>query len=71
MFLKGLHTLYPQSAVLTATLQQGVPASAHVTCLPATIPSLFHPKYKKLSAAQLQEECNHVFKNEIKVRPSI
>lgn len=60
-------TLFPQSAVLTATLQQGVPASTHVTHLPATIPSLFNPKYKELSSAQLQEECKRVFKNEIKV----
>jgi len=44
-----------------------VPASAHVTHLPANIPSLFHSKYKELSTAQLQKECKWVFKNEIKV----
>ena len=66
-FLKRLQTFYPESVILTATLLQGVPACAHVTHLPATIPSLFDPKYKELSSAQLQEECKHVFRDEIKV----
>jgi len=55
----------------SAALQQvvHVPAYAHVTHLPANIPSLFHSKYKELSTvlAQLQKEYKWVFKNEIKV----
>lgn len=67
VFLKGLQELYPQSAVLTATMQQELPASKSITHLPATIASLFDPKYKELSSAHLQVECERIFTNDLKV----
>ena len=64
-FFTGLRRLYPKAAVLTATfLQPDTQSRLNAQALhqlQATISTLYHPKYTKLSRNRLLAECEKVF----------
>ena len=64
-FLNGLKKLYPSAAILTSTFSQPTSKprpTTNIVRLPATISSLYHPKYKNISEQEMKEECKRVFK---------
>ena len=66
-FLTGLRTLYPKSAILATCFPQQPQNPPLPICLPCTITSFYHPKYKKLSPAILLECCKEVFTSDLKI----
>ena len=63
-FLAGLQHVFPKAAVLSSFFpHQSSSMSTPARELPATIASLFNPRYKDLDRRNLLKECEQVFKS--------
>ena len=62
-FLEGVKKICPKSTILTAAFKQPRHTPVIMPKLPKTILSLFHPKYKNLTASELVVEGKRVFEN--------
>lgn len=69
--MKGLKTLQPNAAILTAVMpissKETDSRTPAVCSLPPTIMSLYQPRYHQLNEEELKLECKQVFKEELVV----
>ena len=57
--------IFPKLAILATCFPQAHSDSSVARRLPHTITSLYHPRYKELSQAELMKECERVFSEDL------
>ena len=69
-FIGGLSQTYPDSGILMAFMpKRPAPMKSTVTVrsLPSPLSSYYHPKYQAYTNEQLLNECERIFKHELKL----